>query len=104
MMRWRYGEMINQPPPAIVSAEHRAHDCPVLFRDAAKAWITQEVSAYFLLRISLGYFNTFGQIPEGHRLLIIVDDEFPGVDHTRRPARLGHETLPECNIEIQGIR
>lgn len=101
----RHRQVINQAAAAIVSAKHGAHHCPILFRNPAKAGIPQQVSAYFSLRIPLGYFNTLRQIPEGHRLLVVIDDEFPGKNHKRfSVSPWGHETLPECDMEIQGIR
>jgi len=48
MIRGRHRQVINQAPAAIVPAEHRGHDRPVVFRHATKARIAQKVSAYLL--------------------------------------------------------
>jgi hypothetical protein len=80
MMRWRDRQVINQAAAAIVSAKHGADDRAVFVRNAAKAWVAQEVSADFLFGIAFGYFHPFHHIPKRHRLIIIIDDEFPGVD------------------------
>ena len=35
VMRGRHRQMTDKATPAIVTAEHRTHDLPVVFRDAA---------------------------------------------------------------------
>jgi hypothetical protein len=78
VMCGRHRQVIDQAAPAIVPAEHRADDRPVLFRDATKTWVAREISAYFLFRIALGDFDSFDDTPKCHDLVIVIDDKFPG--------------------------
>lgn len=103
---WGHCQVIKQATAAIVPAEHRADEHPVLFRDATKTWITQKVSTYFLFGIALGYLNALYQVPERHRLVIVVNDEFPGADHGRITATLLSYTYTFFGLrrQIHGIR
>ncbi len=110
VVRRRHRQMVDQAPATVVPAEHRSHDSPVLFRDATKAWIAQKVSAYFLFRIALGYLYSFNQVPKRHRLLVVIEDKFPGADGSHIPALRLSYARPEidapsgCDAQIRGMK
>lgn len=78
VMRGRYRQVIDEAAPAIVAAENRTHDRRVLFRDATKTWVAQEISAYLLFRIALSDFDSFDEVPKCRDLVVVIDDKFPG--------------------------
>ena len=79
-MRERDRQVIDPCAPPIVTAEDRANDFTVLFRDATKTRIAEKVSVDVFFGVAFGYFYSFHCIPKRRGPIVIVDGELSGGD------------------------